>query len=131
MPAGNPNGYGSLAMNPRGGITQRTPGQRFISPANAAPRMTPNAMRAAQQSATAGIKKNFPKGSYNVRSTPVKMGPTRNMPKAGNNMSKGLNAIKNKKGLAMGLGAAVVGGLAYSGRRGEGSSGGRAGMTRY
>ena len=35
------------------------------------------------------------------------------------------------KGLAIGLGAAVIGGLAYSGRRGEGSSGGRAGMTRY
>jgi hypothetical protein len=35
------------------------------------------------------------------------------------------------RGLAIGAGAAVIGGLAYSGRRGEGSSGGRTGMTRY
>ena len=56
-------------------------------------------------------------------------GPPR--PMGGNNVSKGLGAIKNKGRLAMGLGAAVVGGLAYSGRRGEGSSGGRTGMTRY
>jgi hypothetical protein len=43
---------------------------------------------------------------------------------------KGL--LKGKgKGLAIGAGAAVIAGLAYSGRRGEGSSGGRTGMTRY
>ncbi len=35
------------------------------------------------------------------------------------------------RGIAIGMGAAVIGGLAYSGRRGEGSSGGRAGMSRY
>jgi hypothetical protein len=40
--------------------------------------------------------------------------------------------LKGKgKGLAIGAGAAVIAGLAYSGRRGEGSSGGRTGMTRY
>jgi hypothetical protein len=39
--------------------------------------------------------------------------------------------MKNKKGLAIGLGAAVIGGLAYSGRRGEGSSGGRTSQYRY
>lgn len=35
------------------------------------------------------------------------------------------------RGLLIGAGAAVIAGLAYSGRRGEGSSGGRAGSTRY
>ena len=40
--------------------------------------------------------------------------------------------LKGKgRGLAIGAGAAVIAGLAYSGRRGEGSSGGRTGMTRY
>lgn len=42
-----------------------------------------------------------------------------------------MEAMKGKKGLAIGAGAAVIAGLAYSGRRGEGSSGGRTGMTRY
>lgn len=41
------------------------------------------------------------------------------------------NLTKNKAGLAIGLGAAVVAGLAYKGRRGKGSSGGRTQMTRY
>jgi hypothetical protein len=35
------------------------------------------------------------------------------------------------KGLLIGAGAAVVAGLAYSGRRGEGSSGGRTSQYRY
>ena len=37
----------------------------------------------------------------------------------------------SKKGLLIGAGAAVVAGLAYSGRRGEGSSGGRTSQYRY
>jgi len=47
--------------------------------------------------------------------------------------SAGIQALKKGKGrgLAIGAGAAVIAGLAYSGRRGEGSSGGRTGMTRY
>jgi len=35
------------------------------------------------------------------------------------------------RGLMIGAGAAVIAGLAYSGRRGEGSSGGRTSMGRY
>lgn len=42
-----------------------------------------------------------------------------------------MKAMKNKKALLIGAGAAVIGGLAYSGRRGEGSSGGRTSMSRY
>jgi hypothetical protein len=42
-----------------------------------------------------------------------------------------MNMMKGKKGLAIGAGAAVLGGLAYSGRRGEGSSGGRTSMYKY
>jgi hypothetical protein len=37
----------------------------------------------------------------------------------------------SKRGLLIGAGAAVVAGLAYSGRRGEGSSGGRTSQYRY
>lgn len=37
----------------------------------------------------------------------------------------------SKKGFLIGAGAAVVAGLAYSGRRGEGSSGGRTSQYRY
>lgn len=39
--------------------------------------------------------------------------------------------MRGGKGLLIGAGAAVIAGLAYSGRRGEGSSGGRAGAYRY
>lgn len=39
--------------------------------------------------------------------------------------------LRSGKGLAIGAGAAVIAGLAYSGRRGEGSSGGRTSMSRY
>lgn len=39
--------------------------------------------------------------------------------------------MRSGKGLAIGLGAAVIGGLAYSGKRGEGSSGGRTSQYRY
>lgn len=42
-----------------------------------------------------------------------------------------LSTMKNKKGLMIGAGAAVLAGLAYSGRRGEGSSGGRTSQYRY
>ena len=42
-----------------------------------------------------------------------------------------LDLMKKNKGIAIGAGAAVIAGLAYSGKRGEGSSGGRTGMTRY
>ena len=42
-----------------------------------------------------------------------------------------LEMMKTKKGIALGVGAAVIGGLAYSGRRGSGSSGGRTSMYKY
>jgi hypothetical protein len=137
MPIGNPNGYGSIVLNQKGGVmspNDKRPGQRFISTANARAQMTPAAMRRAQTSAVSGIRANYPTGSYNRSGpspTPVRMSPTRNRPAVGNNAKKGIGAIKNKGKIAMGIGAAVVGGLAYSGRRGEGSSGGRTGMTRY
>jgi hypothetical protein len=41
------------------------------------------------------------------------------------------NMMKGKKGLKYGAAAAVIGGLAYTGRRGEGSSGGRTSMYKY
>lgn len=111
--------------------------------------MTPQRMQGAARTAQAsiarqGVTKQNPvrtvRGPSTTTTTPVKMGPTRNKPmvKAMDNVVKeadnaGKKALfKGKgKGLAIGLGAAVIGGLAYSGRRGEGSSGGRAGMSRY
>lgn len=42
-----------------------------------------------------------------------------------------MKGMKNKKALLIGAGAAVIGGLAYSGKRGEGSSGGRTSQYRY
>lgn len=42
-----------------------------------------------------------------------------------------INMMKGKKGLKYGAAAAVIGGLAYTGRRGEGSSGGRTSMYKY
>jgi hypothetical protein len=92
-------------------------------------------MRQAQKSATRFTKSRRPsvtpgssRGGANAGITAPPPDPSS---MAGNNAKKGFNAIKGKGKIAMGLGAAVVGGLAYSGRRGEGSSGGRTGMTRY
>lgn len=130
-----------------GGSTQRRAGQRFISPVNAGARMNPAAMRRAQQSATASIKSQRTTRANPVRTVrssapkPIMHGP----PKPA---GMGMNAVDDvvrsgkksglmqmlkgkNKGIAIGAGAAVVAGLAYSGRRGEGSSGGRTGMTRF
>lgn len=74
--------------------------------------------------------------------TPVSMGPTRNRPSpvgpmGTNPPSSAVRQVADEgrrmrgKGLLIGAGAAVIAGLAYSGRRGDGSSGGRTGMTRY
>lgn len=73
-------------------------------------------------------------GTGGGTTTPVTMGPTRRRPPAGPvqeavNTTKKLS--KRGRGLMIGGGAAVIAGLAYSGRRGEGSSGGRTSMSRY
>ncbi len=144
MPVGNPNGYGSVALNRMGGHTQRTPGQRFISPVNAGAQMTPARMaavrpppgtRATRQRpiiSTGGSRPTPP------RSVPVSMGATRNRPqRAAQAMNEDVvkklgkkGGLMNNKGLMIGAGAAVIAGLAMN-RRGDGTSSGRSGMTRY
>jgi hypothetical protein len=140
------NGYGSVALNAMGGHTQRTPGQRFISPVNAGAQMTPARMRQAQQSATARVKqmRRDPArigGSHPTRpmTQKVTMGATRNKPVAAAIKESAPDIIKKQpimksfmsgKGLAIGAGAAVIAGLAMN-RRGDGTSSGRSGMTRY
>ena len=73
------NGYGSVALNRMGGHTQRTPGQRFISPVNAGAQMTPARMAAVRPPPGTRATRQRP-----VISTggprPVTMGPTRNRP---------------------------------------------------
>lgn len=101
-------------------------GQRAIGPA--APRA---------QMVSMGPTRNRPP----VR-TPVSMGITRNRPAGAGAgvvdkaLEKGTKEIGKKgrllsnRGLAIGAGAAVIAGLAMN-RRGDGTSSGRAGMTRY
>lgn len=61
---------------------------------------------------------------------PTTPGPRRTGPVDGA-LDAGRKLPKRGRGLLIGAGAAVVAGLAYSGRRGEGSSGGRTSMSRY
>lgn len=49
----------------------------------------------------------------------------------GDSGARGLSKMKNGRGLLIGMGAAVVAGLAYAGRREEGSSSGRSSAYRY
>jgi hypothetical protein len=44
---------------------------------------------------------------------------------------RGLGNMSSRSKLAVGAGALVLGAAAYGGRRGEGTSSGRSGMTRY
>jgi len=72
------------------------------------------------------------------RSVPVSMGATRNKPqRAAQAMNEDVvkklgkkGGLMNNKGLMIGAGAAVIAGLAMN-RRGDGTSSGRSGMTRY
>ena len=116
--------------------------------------MNPAAMKQARQSAvasTAGMRMDptrimgTPQRAVSARPNPGSArqyarkpaaagagpGPVDNVVKQADVAGK-QGLLKGKgKGLAIGAGAAVIAGLAYSGRRGEGSSGGRTGMTRY
>ena len=111
------------------------PGERFISPTNAGAQMTPARM--------AGIR---PPPGARVSAPPRR--PVTARPKVGGQYTRGAGTTtppgpvqeavnttkklsKRGRGLMIGAGAAVIAGLAYSGRRGEGSSGGRTSMSRY
>jgi hypothetical protein len=143
MPVGNPNGYGSVALNAMGGHTQRTPGQRFISPVNAGAQMTPARMAAVRPPLGARVSapprrpiasRPPPGGQYNRgRAGAVSAAAKDAAPNPVKEMEK-IKPIKksfiSNRGLAIGAGAAVIGGLAMN-RRGSGTSSGRSGMTRY
>ena len=155
MPAVNPGGYGNLTLNAMGGVGGvKKPGQKFTTPTMGGARMNPAAMKQARQSAvasTAGMRMDptrimgTPQRAVSARPNPGSArqyarkpapagagpGPVDNVVKQADVAGK-QGLLKGKgKGLAIGAGAAVIAGLAYSGRRGEGSSGGRTGMTRY
>ena len=155
MPAGNPGGYGNLTLNAMGGVGGvKKPGQKFTTPTMGGARMNPAAMQQARQSAvgsTSGMRMDptrimgTPQRAVSARPNPGSArqyarkpaaagagpGPVDNVVKQADVAGK-KGLLKGKgKGLAIGAGAAVIAGLAYSGRRGEGSSGGRTGMTRY
>lgn len=77
-----------------------------------------------------GLPAQYARGSQNtpIRTpTPPGGGGT----PQGRALDGGRKLSKRGRGLLIGAGAAVVAGLAYSGRRGEGSSGGRTSMSRY
>jgi hypothetical protein len=84
--------------------------------------------------ATADSRRAGPRPSSGIpdRPAPVGGGTTLDGPvgRAGGEIQQALKRSRGR-GLLIGAGAAVVAGLAYSGRRGEGSSGGRTGMARY
>jgi hypothetical protein len=156
MPAGNPGGYGNLTLNAMGGVGgARKPGQKFTTPTMGGARMNPAAMQQARQSAVASssgmrldptrimgtpqravsARPNPGSARQYARKAPMPAGagnsPVSQVVKQADNAGQ-KSLLKGKgKGLAIGAGAAVIAGLAYSGRRGEGSSGGRTGMTRY
>ena len=121
------------------------PGERFISPTNAGAQMTPARMAAVRPPSGIRPTRQRPIISTGGPSPQrVTMGPTRNRPVGGGagpvdravrdipevlkNGKKG--KLMNNKGLMIGAGAAVIAGLAMN-RRGDGTSSGRSGMTRY
>jgi hypothetical protein len=140
------------------GANRVQPGRRFISPANAGAQMTPDAMRRAQASATASISQMNNNPNLIRGTAPRSIAPRSGNMGQYNKVSRSArrdravaqaakdaapNPIKEMvkpkpikksfmsgKGLAIGAGAAVIAGLAMN-RRGDGTSSGRAGMTRY
>jgi hypothetical protein len=97
---------------------------------NVGPRQRPDFGTIAEQRARAASRRaGAGTGAIDdvVRNAPNPTAPAR---EAAERVGK-KGFLKNGRRLAIGAGAAVVAGLAYSGRRGEGSSGGRTSMSRY
>ena len=139
---GTPMGGG-----PGTAVTRRMPGAggpRAIGPGgNRLPVLAPRALPGGGgggggTTTPVSIRPNPRGGGPNPRgggiTTPVTLGPTRKRPPGAAVTEAAGNARKLPKrgrGLMIGAGAAVIAGLAYSGRRGEGSSGGRTSPYRY
>jgi hypothetical protein len=114
-------GFGETALSPPGGIT---------TPVSIRPKSVPVSI--TKKPGSAGGSRT---GAGTISSSVDDAGtPARG---AGRGAREAIEStgkkgfLKNGKGLAIGAGAAVIAGLAYSGRRGEGSSGGRTSMSRY
>ena len=110
------------------------PGQRFISPTNAGAQMTPARMAGIKPPPGARVSAPPRRPAISTgggTTTPVTMGPSRRRPPVQEAVDTTRKLPKRGRGLMIGAGAAVIAGLAYSGRRGEGSSGGRTSMSRY
>lgn len=134
MSVGSPMGGG-----PGTAITRRMPGAggpRAIGAGRNLPVRAPMAIAGGASTAPRrSITTPVSLGATRRKSitTPVTLGPSRKppIPAVKDAVDNARKLPKRGRGLMIGAGAAVIAGLAYSGRRGEGSSGGRTGMTRY
>jgi hypothetical protein len=123
-PAGT--GYGSLVTKGQANAQAQIRGGSHSAPARRSVTARPR---------TGG---QYARGRTAVRpggNTPISTSPPGNRPPAAGPVQGAVDNTrklsKRGRGLMIGAGAAVVAGLAYSGRRGEGSSGGRTSMSRY
>jgi hypothetical protein len=79
---------------------------------------------------TSGTPPVSPTGSGGTM-PPGTSAPPPKKPKSSGGILRGLQNMSSRNKLMMGGGALVLGAAAYSGRRGDGTSSGRSGMTRY
>jgi hypothetical protein len=79
---------------------------------------------------TSGTPPVSPTGSGGRMPPGTSAPPPRN-PRGSGGIIRGMKNMSSRNKLMMGAGALVLGAAAYSGRRGDGTSSGRSGMTRY
>jgi hypothetical protein len=138
MPAGNPQGYGSVKAGYNSAMAQalmRNNVQKNVAASRATRRARDtNAMGHARRSGNAAMANALmsvnPNGSGG-RMPPGTNAPPPKKPRASGGILRFMENMSSKKKLMVGGGALVLGAAAYSGRRGDGTSSGRSGMTRY
>jgi hypothetical protein len=143
MPAGNPQGYGSVKAGYNSAMAQalmKNNVQKNVAASRATRRARDaNAMGHVRRSANAAMSDALmrvgpisPTGSGGGTPPGTNAPPPTNPRSSGGGMGgKGLRNMSSRTKLMMGAGALVLGAAAYSGRRGDGTSSGRSGMTRY
>jgi hypothetical protein len=124
-PAGT--GYGSLVTKGQANAQAQIRGGSHSAPARRSVTARPKVGGQYDRGRTSPRPR--PAGAVDdaVRNAPTPTAPAR---EAAERVGK-KGFMRSGKGMLIGAGAAVVAGLAYSGRRGEGSSGGRTSQYRY
>jgi hypothetical protein len=102
-------------------------------PATMGPRRSPLALPSGPTGTPVSVRRRPPMGpDASGGDLPGRADAPTNPRSSGGGMGgKGLRNMSSRTKLMMGAGALVLGAAAYSGRRGDGTSSGRSGMTRY